>query len=219
MWTIEASGQRQLALTSSTQLGITYLWIINADYYYCAGCDLLDSIQVTHRIDNIHGAVQLATGARLPQAASLHFLHAGSAPLVKKPLLIIASGRSIGWGGVLEECSVIVDGFVVVGAIETSDAEKGSAEGALASTLKGLGIGDDTLGASVGVVDGVGDAIAAGVAGVHGRGSVFGVGELGFVVVRGFVRGVNRVVVTVLRMRRELLPVDVYELVELVLSR
>lgn len=201
------------------QLSRTYLWVINADDYYRAGCDLLNSIQVSHRIDNIHRPVQLAPGTRLPQAAGLHFLHAGRAPLVKESFLIIASGRSIWWGGVLEECGVIVDGLVVVGAIETSDAEKGSAKGALASTLKGLGIGDDTLGASVGVEHGVGDAITAGVAGVHGRGSVFGVGELGFVVVRGCVRGVNRVVVTVLRMRREFLPVVVYELVELVLSR
>ena len=105
-----------------------------------------------------------------------------------------------------------------MGPVETSHSEECPAERTLASTLEGLGIRDDTLGASVGVVDGVGDAVAAGVAGVHGSRVVFGIGELRFVVVRGFVGGVIRVL-TVLWMSREFLPIVVYELVEFVLSR
>ena len=66
---------------------------------------------------------------------------------------------------------------------------KGVAERALAGTLEGLGVGDNTLGPGVGVVDCPRDVVGGRTAGSHVGGvGVFGFGDDGFIgVVVGFV--------------------------------
>lgn len=111
-------------------------------------------------------------------------------------------------------------------AVKTGGVEQGSAEGLLAGPLEGLGVGNDTLGACVGVEDGVGDLV------VGTRGNhvvrvlvlVFGVEDAALAQVAGF-GGVGEVwagravvLLVIFGVGGELVAVVVHQLIEFVLG-
>lgn len=150
-------------------LAMTYLRIINANHHHRIRSNLLNSIKIPRRINRLHGTIMPPARRRPPHPLMLQLLHPRRAPLPHKPLLVVlASRRSLvhGRGRRLITGGLARPEARTIG-IEPGRAEQGLAEGLLASALEGLRVGDDALGACVGVEDRVGDVVASSAGGDH----------------------------------------------------
>lgn len=157
----------------------TYLRVIDADYHHGFRGNLLNCVEVALSIDILHPAIHPPARAGPAHAAVLQLVHARGAPFTHEALLVVLTGRAL--GGRIQRRVGFARAHV---AVETGDTEQGAAEGLLPSTLEGLGVGDDALGARVGLEDGVGNVVVACAGGDHVAGLFVAV------LVGGVVRGV-----------------------------
>jgi hypothetical protein len=134
--------------------------IINAHDNDSIRGDLLNGIEIPGGINGVYRSEASPTWGGTSHAAALILLHTRGAPLAHESLLIIfTAGGTLRCGSWWLIPSSLIKGGAI--GVETRSAEEGLAEGLLAGALKGLGIGDDTLGASVGFKDGVGNVVIA----------------------------------------------------------
>lgn len=141
-----------------------YLRIIYTNDDNSVHGSFFNGVKVPDSIDRLDGPVHPPAGGGLASGALLQFLHTCLPPLAHKLLFVLLTRRGT-FGGVAfpQEFGLLL--YRLVGrleVVEASDTEQRPAEGALPRALKGLRIGDDTLGTRVRVELGRGDGVGGG---------------------------------------------------------